>query len=89
MYPLYSSQADQTAESDHGTFDPVIPDPLLSGNPYRQDTTVTVSTSDKERSITCKISELFDRQQWLKGQLNVQVIGNTGQRWKVSALLYE
>jgi len=44
---------------------------------------VSLSTSNEDRWIRSKISLLVDRQHWLKGQLNVQVIGNTGHQWKV------
>jgi len=64
----------------------VIPDPLLTGNPYKRQMLVTVSTSHMERSIKSKVSLLLDRRHWLKQQLNIQVIGNTGRTWKVCCL---
>jgi len=65
------------------TFEPVIPDESLASNPYKRQVLVTANTSHMERSISSKISLLLDRQHWLKGQLNIQVIGNTGHAWKV------
>jgi len=71
---------------DHGVFEPVTPDPVLTASPYKRQVLASVSTSHMERSIKSKISVLIDRQHWLKGQFNMQVIGDTGRTWKVSCL---
>lgn len=68
---------------DHGVFEPVTPDPVLTASPYKRQVLASVSTSHMERSIKSKISVLIDRQHWLKGQFNMQVIGDTGRTWKV------
>ena len=69
--------------SPPGAFDPVIPDPLLTSNPYKRQVLVTLRTSRVGKWFESKISLLIDRQRWLRGQLNVQVIGNTERLWKV------
>jgi len=69
--------------NESGLFESVTLDPLLTSNPYRRQVLVDVSTSDMERSLRCNISFLLDRQHWFKGQLIVQVVGNTGHAWKV------